>query len=90
MAQCFEETKTEWGMDHYEVRKYPGWHHPRLTGILAHFFLWQLQGRLEKKAPALTVAPVCRLLAVVLPLTVFQADEVLPLIAGRHQRHHRA
>src|SRR5438128_6476458 len=27
IEQCFEETKTELGMDHYEVRKYPGWHH---------------------------------------------------------------
>jgi hypothetical protein len=24
IEQCFEETKTELGMDHYEVRKYPG------------------------------------------------------------------
>jgi SRSO17 transposase len=37
--QCFEETKTELGMDHYEVRKFPGWQHNMLTCILAHFFL---------------------------------------------------
>jgi SRSO17 transposase len=48
--QCFEETKTELGMDHYEVRKYPGWHHHILTCMLAHFFLWHLQLRLEKKS----------------------------------------
>lgn len=45
--------------------------------MLAHFFLWHLQIRLGKKAPALTVSQVRRLLAVVLPLKVFQADEVL-------------
>src|SRR5207237_10494203 len=45
IAQCFEETKTELGMDHYEVRKYPGWHHHLLTCMLAHFFLWHLQIR---------------------------------------------
>ena len=50
IEQCFEETKTELGMDHYEVRKYPGWHHPMLTCMLAHFFLWHLQIRLEKKS----------------------------------------
>ena len=50
MEQCFEETKTELGMDHYEVRKYPGWHHHMLTCMLAHFFLWHLQIRLEKKS----------------------------------------
>jgi SRSO17 transposase len=31
IAQGFEETKTELGMAHDEVRKYPGWHHPSLT-----------------------------------------------------------
>jgi hypothetical protein len=86
IEQGFEETKTELGMDHYEGRKYPGWHHHMLTCMLAHFFLWHLQFRLEKKAPALTVSPVRRLLAVVLPLKVFQADEVLRYVAGMQQR----
>ena len=27
IEQCFEEAKTELGMDHYEVRKYMGWNH---------------------------------------------------------------
>src|SRR5499427_800810 len=75
IEQCFEETKTELGLDHYEVRKYSGWH---------------LQIRLEKKAPALTVSQVRRLLEVVLPLKVFQADDVLQLVAGMQQRQHRA
>ena len=39
VEQCFEEGKTELGMAHYEVRKYPGWHHHMLTTMLAHFFL---------------------------------------------------
>jgi SRSO17 transposase len=38
MEQCFEESKTELGMAHYEVRKYAGWHHHMLTTMLAHFF----------------------------------------------------
>jgi SRSO17 transposase len=37
IEQCFEEGKTELGMDHYEVRKYTGWHHHMLTTMLAHF-----------------------------------------------------
>jgi SRSO17 transposase len=48
---CFEEGKTELGMDHYEVRKYTGWHHHMLTTMLAHFFLWHLKLRLGKKSP---------------------------------------
>jgi SRSO17 transposase len=51
IEQCFEEAKTELGMAHYEVRKYPGWHHHMLTTMLAHFFLWHLTLRLGKKSP---------------------------------------
>jgi SRSO17 transposase len=51
IEQCFEESKTELGMAHYEVRKYAGWHHHMLTTMLAHFFLWHLKGRLGEKSP---------------------------------------
>jgi len=50
IEQCFEETKTELGMGHYEVRKFTGWHHHMLTCMLAHFFLWHLKIRLGKKS----------------------------------------
>jgi SRSO17 transposase len=50
MEQCFEESKTELGMDHYEVRKFKGWHHHMLTCMLAHFFLWHLKIRMGKKS----------------------------------------
>jgi SRSO17 transposase len=50
IEQGFEESKTERGMDHYEVRKYPGWHHHRLTTMLAHFFLWHLKLHVGKKS----------------------------------------
>jgi SRSO17 transposase len=66
IEQCFEEGKTELGMAHYEVRKYPGWHHHMLTTMLAHFFLWHLKLRLGKKstcADGITAADIigCRL-----------------------------
>ena len=51
IEQCFAEGKTELGMAHYEVRKYPGWHHHMLTTMLAHFFLWHLKLHLGKKSP---------------------------------------
>ena len=50
IEQCFEETKTELGMDHYEVRKFMGWHHHILTCMMAHFFLWHLKIRMGKKS----------------------------------------
>ena len=49
IEQGFEETKTELGMAHYELRKYTGWHHHMLTCMLAHFFLWHVKRRLGKK-----------------------------------------
>src|SRR5262247_1406704 len=57
VEQCFEEGKTELGMDHYEVRKYAGWHHHMLTTMLAHFFLWRLKLRLGKKSSSADGVP---------------------------------
>jgi SRSO17 transposase len=50
VEQCFEEGKTELGMDHYEMRKYAGWHHHMLTTMLAHFFLWHLKLHVGEKS----------------------------------------
>ena len=50
IEQCFAEGKGEVGMDQYEVRKYPGWHHHMLMSMLAHFFLWRLKLRMGKKS----------------------------------------
>jgi SRSO17 transposase len=52
VEQCFEEGKTELGMDHDEGRKYPGWHHHMLTTRLAHCFLWHLKLHVGKKSPS--------------------------------------
>src|SRR2546427_1565941 len=90
IEQCFEETKTELGMAHYEVRKYPGWHHHILTGMLAHFFLWHLQIRLGKKAPALTVSQLRVLLEVILPLRTYTVPEALAFVAWVQRCNHRA
>ena len=50
IEQCFEEAKSELGMDHYEVRKYTGWRHHMTLTMLAHFFLWHLKIRWGKKS----------------------------------------
>ena len=49
VEQCFAEGQTALGMAPYEVRQYAGWHQHMLTSMLAHFFLWHLQIRWEKK-----------------------------------------
>jgi SRSO17 transposase len=58
IEQCFEESKSDVGMDHYEVRTYEGWHHHMLTTLLAHVFLWRLKIRLEKKITRIDRATV--------------------------------
>lgn len=90
VEQCFEEGKTELGMAHYEVRKYPGWHHHMLTTMLAHCFLWAFKLRLGKKTPALTVSQLRRILEVVLPLRTYTIAEVLALVTWVQRRNHRA
>jgi SRSO17 transposase len=50
IEQCFKETKSELGMDQYEVRKFTGWQHHILTCMLAHYFLWHLMIKMGKKS----------------------------------------
>jgi SRSO17 transposase len=56
IGQCFEETKTEPGMDQYEVRKYNGWNRHILICMPAHFFLRHLKIRLKKSPRTYTVS----------------------------------
>ena len=90
IKQCFEETKTELGMDQYEVRKFTGWNHHMLTCMLAHFFLWHLKIRLGGKAPAITLSQLRILLEVVLPLRTFDVDKALEMVRWIQYRNHLA
>jgi SRSO17 transposase len=63
VEHCLEEGKTELGMAHYEGRQDAGWQHHMVLTMLAHFFLWHLQGRLGKKsasADGVAAPPVIR------------------------------
>jgi SRSO17 transposase len=48
IESCFTEGKGHLGMDHYELRFWPGWHHHMTLVILAHHFLVRLQRRLSQ------------------------------------------
>jgi hypothetical protein len=48
--QWWEESKTAPGLAHYGARKSPGWHHQRLTPMLAHVFVWPMKRRGGKKS----------------------------------------
>ena len=56
IERCFEENKSELGMDHYEHRSWAAWHrHMRLV-FLAQLFLVRLRLK-YKKSPGADVAP---------------------------------
>jgi SRSO17 transposase len=51
IERCFEEDKSELGLDHYEHRSWTAWHrHMRLV-FLAQLFLLRLQTKFKKKLP---------------------------------------
>jgi hypothetical protein len=48
IERCFQEGKSELGLDHYEHRSWPAWHrHMRLV-FLAHLFLLRLRLKYKK------------------------------------------
>jgi SRSO17 transposase len=50
IERCFEEDKSELGLDHYEHRSWPAWHrHMRLV-FLAQLFLLRLQIKFKKNS----------------------------------------
>jgi SRSO17 transposase len=55
---CFEESKGQVGMDHYELRFWRGWHHHMTLVILAHHFLVRLRQRLMDRPPTTACALV--------------------------------
>ena len=49
LEQCFQEAKSELGMDHYEHRSWPGWNRHMLYVFLAQLFLLKLRLKYKKK-----------------------------------------
>ncbi len=49
IESCFQEGKSEVGLDQYELRSWRGWHHHMTLVILAHHFLVRLQHRLDQR-----------------------------------------
>jgi len=90
IEQRFEETKSDLGMVHYEVRKFPGWRHHMLRCMLAHFFLWHMRIRLGEKAPAITLSQLRLLISAVLPMKRFDPLDLIDLISWIQTKNYRA
>jgi SRSO17 transposase len=39
VEEAFQQAKGEVGLDHYEVRRWPGWYRHTTLALLAHAFL---------------------------------------------------
>jgi hypothetical protein len=52
IESCFEEGKSEVGLDHDALRSWRGWHHHMTLVVLAHHFLVRLQQRLNQRGGA--------------------------------------
>ena len=90
IEQCFEEAKDELGMDHYEVRKFKGWHHHMLTCMLAHSFLWHLKIRLGEKAPYITLSLIRTLMKIALPMRKLNSQTIIRIAHWIQTRNHKA
>ncbi len=86
----FEESKSEVGLDHYEMRSWLGWHHHMSLVSLAHHFLVRLRIRFQDQAPALTIYQVRLLLTSVLPIPVLDVPAALKQVQYYQKRNHAA
>ena len=57
IKQQYSDLKTEMGLDHFEGRSYPGWHHHVVLSAVAYAFL-QTERRRRRPGPALTFPQV--------------------------------
>jgi SRSO17 transposase len=67
IERCFQEDKSELGLDHYEHRSWPAWHRHMRMVFLAQLFLQRLRRRYKK-------SPGADALADPLPLGVVSAS----------------
>jgi SRSO17 transposase len=102
IEEGFEQAKGEVGLDHYEVRRWPGWYRPITLALLAHAFLVVTRAKASTGEPAkgagrltnqlgllpLTVPEVRRLLVALVWTTPIQPGFVLGW--SRWRRRHQA
>ena len=90
IERCFQEGKSELGLDHYEHRSWTAWHrHTRLV-FLAQLFLLRLQLKFKKKTPALTLPQARLLIEGCFPEPKRQPGYVLILLAYHNRRNYQA
>ena len=86
----FETQKSDMGLDEYETRTWPGWHHHVALCLLGGAFLLSLQQAWGKKMPRITRPQVYRVVREMLPRERFGPAELLRWLAETQESNERA
>ena len=86
----FETDKSDVGLDEYETRTWPGWHHHVALCLLSGAFLLSLQQAWGKKMPQITRPQVYRVVREMLPRERFGPAELLRWLENTQHNNKRA
>ena len=84
IERAFQDTKSELGMAHYEVRGWRGWHHHIALCCMALLFTLKERIACAEAVPLLSVRDLVELLDFYLPRPARDAGEVLTRLRTRH------
>ena len=90
IATACETGQSDVGMDAYETRTWPGWHHHITMCLLASAFLLGLPQAWGKKMPRITRPQVYRVVREILPRPWFGPHELLTWLQEVQARNERA
>jgi SRSO17 transposase len=71
IEQQYQELKSELGLDHFEGRSYPGWHHHVVLTAVAHAYIQH--ERMRRGSAGLTFPAVCAIVQEIFTALLFAA-----------------
>jgi SRSO17 transposase len=84
IERAFQDTKSELGMAHYEVRGWRGWHHHIALCCLALLFTLKERIACAEAVPLLSVRDLVELLDFYLPSAIRDPEQLLVRMRTRH------
>ena len=90
IEQCFEECKSQLGMDHCEARSWNSWHRHMILVFIAFLFIMTLRFQFKKQQPLLTLPQVKCLVAAVIDNILEPAKMALKLVRYYVRRNYTA